>query len=65
MSNPIKSFREKLGLTQSYIASEVGVTQACVAQWERGEALPRSDKLPKLAEVLCCRIDDLFERSEA
>lgn len=56
----IKGLREKNGLTQVALAEAIGVTQACVAMWENGKALPNSDKLPKLAEVLGCTIDELY-----
>ncbi len=58
----IKVLREKIGLTQVGLAEALGVTQACVAMWENGKALPNSDKLPKLAEVLGCTIDDLYRK---
>ena len=56
----IKVLREKVGLTQVELAEAIGVTQACVAIWESGKALPNSDKLPKLSEVLSCTIDELY-----
>ena len=56
----LKAFRKKAGLTQAGLAEALGVTQACVAMWETGKALPNSDKLPKLAEVLGCTIDELY-----
>ena len=57
----IKILREKAGITQKFLANVLNVTQACVAMWESGEASPRSDKLPKLAKVLGCTVDDLFD----
>ena len=56
----IKILREKVGITQMKLAEDIGVTQACVAMWETGKAFPNSDKLPKLAEVLGCTIDELY-----
>ena len=35
-----------------------------VAMWESGENVPRADKLPDLARVLGCTVDDLFRDSE-
>lgn len=40
----------------------IGVTQASIAQWENGDSFPRADKLPELAKILGCRIDDLFKK---
>ena len=56
--------RKSVGLTQEQLADKLGVERTTVAKWETGEASPRADKLPKLAEVLGCRIDDLFEKKE-
>ncbi len=58
----IKELRVNKKLTQEELAEAIGVTQACVAMWETGKALPNSDKLPKLAEVLGCSIDDLYRK---
>lgn len=59
--NNIKFLREKNNLTQESISKIFGISQSTVAKWETGEAMPRSDKLPKLAEILNCRIEDLFK----
>lgn len=56
----IKRLREKVGKTQMQLAEDLGVTQACVAMWETGKAFPNSDKLPVLARVLGCTIDELY-----
>ena len=40
----------------------MGVSQQAVGKWERGESLPRAEQLPKLAELLHCKIDDLFDK---
>lgn len=56
----IKRLRCALGLTQAELAKRVSVTQSQVAQWERGAAMPSAAKLPLLASVLGCTIDELF-----
>ena len=56
----IKTVRESKNLTQQYIANELGISRTSVAMWETGEAMPRADKLPELAKILGCTIDDLF-----
>ena len=60
----LKILRMTRGLTQAEQASEVGVTQSLVAQWERGASMPGAAKLPLLAEILHCTIDDLFRQPE-
>lgn len=56
----IKELREPLNLTQEAIAEKLKVKRTTVSMWETGEALPRSDKLPLLAKILNCTIDELF-----
>lgn len=57
----IKQLRESKKYNQNDLAEALGVDRSAVAKWESGEVLPRTDKLPKLAEVLGCSIDELFE----
>ena len=59
--NNVRVLREAAGLTQTKLADKVGVTQQAVGKWERGESDPQWDLAPKLAKVLRCAIDDLFE----
>ena len=58
------NFKEKrmsLSLTQNEIAKRLGVTRSAIAMWESGESLPRADKLPELAKILNCTVDDLLK----
>ncbi len=59
--NIIKKLREKAGLKQTDLARMLKIGQSTVAMWETGETMPRTDKLPALAEVLGCTIDELFK----
>ena len=60
--NSVKKFREIKGLSQAQLAKCLDVTQGAISQWETGEAMPQTDKLPKLAEALGCTIDELFDK---
>lgn len=40
----------------------MGVDQTAVHRWELGKAMPRAAKLPELAELLHCTIDELYGR---
>lgn len=57
----IKELRLEKGLTQKYLADVLGVDQSAVTKWETGVALPTADKLPKLAQLLGCTIDELYQ----
>ncbi len=56
----IKALREKNGLRQKDLAKELNVDRSTVAKWETGCAVPKTDRLPKIAEILNCTIEDLY-----
>lgn len=56
----IKKAREKAGLTQQELAEQLGIGQSAVAMWETQGFMPRTDKLPALAKILGCTIDELL-----
>ena len=56
--------RSDVNMTQKAFADAVGVKQATVSLWESGVILPTADKLPAIARVLRCSIDDLFSGEE-
>lgn len=55
--------RKKSKLTQCELAEQLGVGQSTIAMWESGEVMPTADKLPRIAKVLHCKIDDLFKEA--
>ncbi len=57
----IKEYRELRELSQRDLANYLGVDQSAVAKWETGVSLPSADKLPKLAQILGCTIDELYD----
>lgn len=56
----IKELRENAGIRQKDLAEQLGVVQACVANWENEVYLPRTRQLPALASALGCSINELF-----
>ena len=59
-----KVLREKANLTQAQIAEALNIGQSTVSMWESGENLPRADKLPQLARLLNCTVDELLGDGE-
>ena len=57
----IRELRQSKNMAQYYLASEMGVSQSVVANWESETALPRTRELPRLARVLDRTIDELFD----
>ena len=56
--------RKRAGYTQETFAAELGVTRSLLAAWEVGRVWPSAGWLPKMADLLCCDIDALYERPE-
>lgn len=46
--------------TQREVARILGVKESTVSKWERGASKPRADKLPIIAKLYGCTIDELF-----
>lgn len=57
----LKYYREKAGLSQAAVSTEIGVSQPSYWEWENGRSMPKAEKLPELAKILGCTIDELFE----
>ena len=56
----IKELRLKAGLTQEQLADRMNMNQSALSKWEKGVSAQRADKLPELAKILGCTIDELF-----
>lgn len=56
----LKSRRARVGLSMQALGDRLGVTSGAVSAWETGRNIPSADKLPALAEVLGCSMEDLF-----
>ena len=54
----LKTMREKRGMTRKAMADAIGAEISTYRQWE--QMRPNSRWLPVMAEVLDCRISDLF-----
>lgn len=61
--NAIKKLRCINRLTQLQLAKEINVDRSTIAKWETGSSKPNVNKLPIIAKVLNCSINDLFEAS--
>ena len=60
----MKTLRMAARLTQEDVAAMLGVKRTAVAMWETGKAKPRADKLPALARLYGCTIDELLSEPE-
>ena len=56
----LKTMREKRGMTRQAVADAIGAEISTYRQWEQMRFFPNSRWLPVIAEVLECRISDLY-----
>jgi transcriptional regulator with XRE-family HTH domain len=54
------ALRKAAGFTQAELAHRIGEKQTSVSLWERSNAPPRSDALPKLAKALDVSVEALL-----
>lgn len=66
MAMRIAELREAAGLTRREFADNMGVTEDNVVLWERERSpiYPLARELPRMARVLGCTIDDLYDDAE-
>ena len=64
-SNALRNYRKRSGKTQEEIAKEVGMSRTGYADLEKAGSGKVFEKLPIIAKVLGCRIDDLFPEMAA
>lgn len=62
--NNLKEKREKLNISQTALASSVGVSARHIAFIESGDRKPSIDLAFKIAEQLKCRVEDIFLTEE-
>lgn len=56
--------RKRCGYTQQTFADALGIDRARLAMWEIGYAWPSAAFLPKMADLLCCTIDELYHEPD-
>lgn len=57
----LPELRRRAGMTQKDLADAMEVSQSCVSMWETGASWPSASTLPRLADLLLCSIDDLYQ----
>ena len=60
LSINIKLLRQKKGFRQEDLARELNVDRTTVTKWETGGAVPKTSKLPQIAKILDCTIEELY-----
>lgn len=60
----IRECRKRIGLSQNELSKILNVDQTAVSMWETGKSMPQASKLPQIAKILGCTVDELFEKQE-
>ena len=62
--NYIYELRKRVGLSQTELAAEIGVTGKAVSKWEVGKAKPGVETIRKLAVLFQVSVDELLKKRE-
>ncbi|GGJ52396.1 substrate-binding domain-containing protein [Deinococcus roseus] len=65
LSNQVQQRREQTGLSRTELALRVGVSRQAIHSIEQDRYIPNTLVALKLAQVLGCRVEDLFQLHEA
>ena len=65
MSNSIKVFRKKAGLSQIKLAEILNVQPNTIWRWERGERIPHWNDIQRMCELFGCTSDELMASPES
>ena len=60
----IRALREEAKILQADLAKHLGVSQATLSNWERGEYQPDTETLKKIADYFNVSLDYLLGRSD-
>ncbi|MBR2181532.1 MAG: helix-turn-helix transcriptional regulator, partial [Oscillospiraceae bacterium] len=60
----LKKLRENKGISQSQLASDLGISQGTVGNWESGIREPSFETISKLAKYFNVSVDYLLGRSD-
>ncbi|MDE6397742.1 MAG: helix-turn-helix domain-containing protein [Clostridiales bacterium] len=56
-----RELRKSKNITQTELANAIGVRQSAVSNWESGRSKPMTDSIIKIASVLNCSMQTVFE----
>ena len=60
-----RRLRRSASLTQTEASVLLGVRRTTISMWETGDAYPRAELLPKIAELYKCTIDELMKNDKS
>lgn len=61
LESRIKECISESGYTRKHIAENLGVSHQQISNWVVGKSYPTTEKAFKLAYMLNCKVDDLYD----
>ena len=58
----LKDYRLKAGMSQEYVAHELGVSRQAISKWERGVSDPSTTNLLSLANLYGFKVDEILKQ---
>jgi len=62
ISKRVKKYRIEHKISQENFGNMLGVSAQAVSKWEREVSYPDVMLWPLLSKILCCKIDDFYEK---
>ncbi|MCP3025984.1 helix-turn-helix transcriptional regulator [Halobacillus sp. A5] len=51
----------KRGFKKKWVAAQIGVSSEVMSRWVNGKSIPSLENALKLAEILNCKVEDLWK----
>lgn len=64
LKSRIREVIDSKGLKHRWVAEQMGIAPTVLSRWANNRGKPSVDRLFKLAEILNCKVDDLYERHD-
>lgn len=64
MKNNINVWIAKSGFSKKEVAKQLDVSQVVLSRWISNKSKPSLENAFKLAALLNCKVDDLYERTD-
>jgi putative transcriptional regulator len=64
MKSNIGELIKKSPYKREYFMQQLGVSANTISSWSTGKNIPSLDKAFKLADILGCKVDDLYDRTD-
>lgn len=63
MKSNINVWIAKSGMSKKEVAQKMGVSQTVLSRWINNHTMPSLENAFKLADILNCKVDDLYDRT--